>query len=73
MLPLERWPDMLIMCYQVLKYGESQYLRELGMHVPAPTQLVELDGRIITPPTLKYNEQSRQPNIVRLSLFLDDK
>jgi hypothetical protein len=30
----------------------NQYLHELGMHVPNPTQLVELDGRIITAPTL---------------------
>jgi hypothetical protein len=64
-LPLGRWPDMLIMCYQVLQYGQSPYLRELGMHVPTPNQLVELDGRIITAPRLNYNQKSKQPTTVR--------
>ncbi|KAI0267569.1 Piwi domain-containing protein [Russula aff. rugulosa BPL654] len=47
----------------VLQYGQSQYVREFGIHVPTPTQLVELDGRIITPPRLIYNQESRRPNI----------
>ena len=64
MLPLGRWPDMLIMFYQVLQYGQSQYVREFGMHVPTPTRLVELDGRIITAPRLNYNRESKKPTIV---------
>src|SRR6267154_6721963 len=75
MLLLGRWPDMLIMCYQVLQYGQSQYLREFGVHVPTPTRLVELDGRIIKAPMLKYNQESRQPNVVctfRSSQIIND-
>jgi hypothetical protein len=65
MLPLVgHWPDLLIMCYQVLQYEQSQYIREFGMHVPTPNRLVELDGRVITAPRLNYNQKSRQPNIV---------
>ncbi|KAN0109848.1 argonaute-like protein [Russula decolorans] len=47
----------------VLQHEQSQYLREFGVHVPTPTRLVELDGRIITAPRLNYNQKSRQPNI----------
>jgi eukaryotic translation initiation factor 2C len=56
-------PDVLIMCYQVLQYGQSQYVREFGISVPNPG-LVELDARIIKAPTLKYNPTSKQPNVV---------
>jgi len=58
-------PDMLIMCYQVLQYGQLQCVREFGMHVPTPsTRLMELDGQIITAPRSNYNQESRQPDIV---------
>ena len=55
---------MLTMCYQVLQYGESQYIRQFGMDIPHPTQLTELDGRIIRAPRLNYNPKSKQPKIV---------
>lgn len=31
--------------------------------------LVDLNARIINPPTLKYNPASRQPNVVRAACF----
>jgi hypothetical protein len=55
---------MLIMCYQVLQHGQSQYIREFGMRVPTPNKLVELGGRIIPAPWLNYNQESRPPKIV---------
>ena len=55
---------MLIIRYQVLQYGQSQYVREFGLDVPNPPRLVELEGRIITAPRLTYNQESRQPNVV---------
>ena len=35
------------MFYQVLQYGQSQYVRQCSMDAPHPTRLVELDGRIL--------------------------
>ena len=53
-----------ITCYQVLKYGQSQYVRQFGMN-PLTDKLVDLEARIIKAPTLKYNSESKRPNVVR--------
>ena len=53
---------LLIMCRQVLQYGQSEYVRQFGMNVS--NALVDLEARIIKAPTLKYNSASRQPNVV---------
>jgi eukaryotic translation initiation factor 2C len=55
---------VLIMCYQVLQYGQSQYVQQFGMDVPNPPRLVELDGRIISAPRLNYNPASKKPFVV---------
>lgn len=53
----------------VLSYGQSEYVRQFGMHVPDPNPL-RVSARILAPPTLKYGAGSRQANIVRISLIL---
>ncbi|KAH9992239.1 Piwi domain-containing protein [Russula compacta] len=45
----------------VLQYGQSEYVSQFGMNVS--DELVEVNGRIIRPPVLKYNPGSRQPNV----------
>ncbi|KAH9992243.1 argonaute-like protein [Russula compacta] len=45
----------------VLQYGQSEYVRQFGMDVS--DELVGVNGRIIKPPTLKYNPGSRQPDV----------
>jgi hypothetical protein len=74
MFGLGRWPYVLIMCYQVLQYGQSQYVRQFGIDVPNPPRLVQLDARRIDAPKLNYNPTSKQPNVVcTLPPFSDDK
>ena len=55
---------LLITCYQVLQYEQSQYVRQFGMN-PLTDKLVDLEARIIKAPTLKYNSESKRPNVVR--------
>ncbi|KAH9992241.1 argonaute-like protein [Russula compacta] len=45
----------------VLQYGQSEYVRQFGMAVS--NELVGLDGRIIKPPTLKYNPESGRSSV----------
>ena len=56
---------LLITRYQVLQYGQSQYVRQFGMNpLTNDLKLLELEGRIIKAPTLKYNPGSKRPNMV---------
>lgn len=49
---------------QVLKHGQSDYVRELGMAVtPKP---IVVEARILNPPRLRYGQTSAQPTIVCL-------
>jgi len=54
---------LLIKYYKVLQYGQSQYVLQFGMNVS--NTLIDLEARIIKVPTLKYNPESKQPNVVR--------
>ena len=65
MFRLGHWSRVLIMCYQVLQYGQAQYVQQFGIDVPNPPKLVELNARIITMPRLNYNPASKKPNVVR--------
>jgi eukaryotic translation initiation factor 2C len=62
MSQLGRRLALLIMCHQVLQYGQSEYVRQFGMSIS--DNLVNVDARIIEPPRLKYNPASRQANVV---------
>jgi eukaryotic translation initiation factor 2C len=48
----------------VLAYGQSDYVRQFGMHVDTTNPLT-VDARVLMPPTLRYGPGSRQPTIVR--------
>nr|VWO95172.1 Uncharacterized protein [Ganoderma boninense] len=47
----------------VLNYGQSEYVRQFGMHVSPNADVQSLQARILDPPTLMYGAQSRQPTI----------
>jgi eukaryotic translation initiation factor 2C len=49
--------------YQVLAYGQSEYVRQFGMNVTP--QALNIDARVLPAPTLRYGVGSRQPTIVR--------
>lgn len=53
----------------VLAHGESEYVKQFGMHLRSSKPL-EIRARILPPPTLKYGSgsNSKQAIIVRLSL-----
>ncbi|KAG6816930.1 hypothetical protein H0H87_001632 [Tephrocybe sp. NHM501043] len=47
----------------VLAYGQSEYVRQFGMHVDTNGPL-RVQARVLKPPTLKYGQGSRQQTIV---------
>ncbi|KAF8913963.1 argonaute-like protein [Gymnopilus junonius] len=47
----------------VLAYGQSEYVRQFGMHVNTDGPLA-VRARVLKPPTLRYGAGSRQPTIV---------
>jgi eukaryotic translation initiation factor 2C len=51
-------------CLLITCYGQSQYVRQFGMK-PLTDKLVDLEARLIKAPTLKYNSESKRPNVVR--------
>jgi eukaryotic translation initiation factor 2C len=49
--------------FQVLQYGQSEYVRAFGMNVtPTP---ISVPARVIAPPTLRYGPGSGELTIVR--------
>lgn len=46
----------------VLAYGQSEYVRQFGLHVEQGEPL-SFSARVLEPPTLKYGAGSRQPTI----------
>ena len=55
--------DLLTFRPKVLDHGQSEYVREFGMTVAE--EPIRLQARVMTPPTLRYHQSSRQPNVVR--------
>ncbi|RDB19427.1 Protein argonaute-2 [Hypsizygus marmoreus] len=49
---------------QVLSYGQSDYVRQFGMNVETAAGPLQIQARVLTPPTLKYGAGSKQPTIV---------
>ncbi|KAI0248860.1 Piwi domain-containing protein [Lactifluus subvellereus] len=47
----------------VLEYGQSEYIRQFGMTID-DDELLDIDARVIKAPRLKYNPESKQPNVV---------
>ena len=54
---------LLMIPRQVLEYGQSQYIRQFGMTID-DDELMDIDARVIKPPRLRYNPESKQPNVV---------
>ena len=52
----------------MLQYGQSEYVRQFGMNIS--DDLMNFNGRLLEPPTLKYNPASKQPEAVRPSLHI---
>ncbi|KAI0921048.1 hypothetical protein AcV5_001233 [Taiwanofungus camphoratus] len=48
----------------VLAYGQSEYVREFGMHVDPNARPLGFTARVLNPPTLKYGPGSKQATIV---------
>jgi eukaryotic translation initiation factor 2C len=48
----------------VLAYGQSEYVRQFGMHVDAAAGPLRVKARVLKPPTLKYGTGSKQLTIV---------
>ncbi|GJE88331.1 protein argonaute [Phanerochaete sordida] len=48
----------------VLAYGQSEYVRQFGLHVDVDHGPLAINSRILTPPTLQYGEGSRSRTIV---------
>lgn len=53
----------------VLSYGQSEYVRQFGMHVQPDVGPLKVNARVLPAPTLRYGQGSRQPAIVRISLL----
>ncbi len=50
---------------KVLEYGQSEYVRQFGMHVAPDVGPLKVSARVLPAPTLKYGPGSRQAAIVR--------
>ncbi|KAG7099080.1 hypothetical protein E1B28_000955 [Marasmius oreades] len=47
----------------VLQYGQSEYVRQFGMHIDTSMGALQVQARVLPPPTLKYGRQSKQATI----------
>ncbi|KAF9270096.1 argonaute-like protein [Marasmius fiardii PR-910] len=47
----------------VLQYGQSDYVRQFGMHVDTNMGALQVQARVLPPPMLKYGPQSKQRTI----------
>jgi len=50
---------------QILKWSESEYVKQFGLKVEPNVQPLQLQARVLQPPMLKYGPGSKQPTIVR--------
>ncbi|KAF7301729.1 Argonaute-like protein [Mycena indigotica] len=48
---------------QLLAYGQSEYVRQFGMNVNSSAGPLNVQARVLKPPTLRYGPGSRQPTI----------
>ncbi|KAL0065940.1 hypothetical protein AAF712_007067 [Marasmius tenuissimus] len=48
----------------ILQYGQSDYVRQFGMHVDTASGPLKVQARVLPPPTLKYGRGSKQLTIV---------
>ena len=48
----------------VLAYGQSDYVRDFGLHVETTAGPLPIQGRVLMPPKLQYGAGSKQPTIV---------
>ena len=62
--------SLLIIHPKVLDYGQSEYVRQLGLTVA--DEPLRIKARVIKAPTLKYHQSSQQNSVVRI-LFLGEK
>ncbi len=49
--------------FQVLAYGQSEYVKSFGMKVNSAEGLLKIQARVLTPPTLKYGRGSKQATV----------
>ncbi|KAF7292384.1 Argonaute-like protein [Mycena chlorophos] len=49
---------------ELLAYGQSEYVRQFGMNVNSAAGPLQVQARVLKPPTLRYGQGSRQPTIV---------
>jgi eukaryotic translation initiation factor 2C len=55
-------------CSQILKWSESEYVKQFGLKVQPDVQPLQLQARVLKAPTLKYGPGSKQQTIVRAGL-----
>ena len=48
----------------VLAYGQSDYVRQFGLHMEPNADALKVNARILPAPTLKYGQQSMNPSVV---------
>jgi len=54
----------------VLQYGQSEYVRQFGMHVEDTAGALTVKARVLEPPKLKYGPGSAQMTIVSVTMRL---
>lgn len=54
----------------VLSYGQSEYVRQFGMHVDADVAPLSVNARVLPAPTLKYGPGSKHASIVSVPFLL---
>lgn len=59
---------ILMLTQKVLAYGQSEYVRQFGMHVEQSP--LKIQARVLEPPTLRYGQGSRQQTIVSSSISI---
>ena len=60
--------SMLLNVPQILKWSESEYVKQFGLKVQPNVQPLQLQARVLQPPTLKYGPNSKQVTIVSICL-----
>lgn len=48
---------------RLLEYGQSEYVRDFGMHVDTTKGLLDVQARVLYPPKLQYGRDSKQPDV----------